>query len=66
MFRTGNVLIVGRCTERVLEKIYTFIRAVLEDECDRVRTVSTRSTASKRHEQPRQARYNRLNILVSK
>ena len=66
VFRTGNVLIVGRCTERVLEKIYGFIRTVLEDECDKVKTPSTRSAPSRRQDQPRQARYNRLNILVSK
>lgn len=32
VFRTGSVLIVGKCTEDVLYKIYSFIKSVLEDE----------------------------------
>lgn len=32
IFRTGSVLIVGRCTDSILEKIYTFIRTLLETE----------------------------------
>lgn len=66
VFRTGNVLIVGRCTERILEKIYNFIRTVLEDECDKIKTLSTRSVPSRRPDQPKHTRYNRLNILVAK
>lgn len=32
IFRTGSVLIVGKCTEAILEQIYTFIRTLLETE----------------------------------
>lgn len=32
VFRTGSVLIVGKCTEDVLYKIYGFIKTVLDDE----------------------------------
>ena len=32
IFRTGSVLIVGRCTEPVLDEIYTFVRTLLKDE----------------------------------
>jgi hypothetical protein len=32
VFRTGSVLIVGKCTERMLEEIYMFLKAMLENE----------------------------------
>ena len=32
IFRTGSVLIVGRCTEEVLNKIYLFVRNILDTE----------------------------------
>tara|TARA_B110000261_G_scaffold118503_1_gene132207 strand:+ start:3017 stop:4171 length:1155 start_codon:yes stop_codon:yes gene_type:complete len=36
IFRTGSVLIVGKCTEPVLEEIYAFVRNLLEREYDNV------------------------------
>jgi hypothetical protein len=32
IFRTGSVLIVGKCNEDVLHEIYDFIRTMLETE----------------------------------
>ena len=32
IFRTGSVLIVGKCTEQILHEIYTFVRKILEVE----------------------------------
>lgn len=32
IFRTGSVLIVGKCTETILNEIYTFVRSILETE----------------------------------
>ncbi len=32
MFRTGSVLIVGKCCEVILDKVYTFIKQILHDE----------------------------------
>jgi hypothetical protein len=32
VFRTGSCLIVGNCTERILQYVFQFIRGVLEDE----------------------------------
>ena len=32
IFRTGSVLIVGKCNEDVLHEIYQFIRTMLETE----------------------------------
>ena len=32
IFRTGSVLIVGKCTEAMLDEIYDFVASVLENE----------------------------------
>jgi ribosomal protein S12 len=32
IFRTGSILIVGKCNETILMTIYDFIRKILEDE----------------------------------
>ena len=32
IFRTGSVLIVGKCDEHILYNIYNFIKKILEDE----------------------------------
>ena len=32
IFRTGSVLIVGKCSENILYEIYRFIRVILETE----------------------------------
>jgi TATA-box binding protein (TBP) (component of TFIID and TFIIIB) len=37
IFRTGSVLIVGKCTEYILRKIYDFICKILVDEYDLVK-----------------------------
>ena len=36
IFRTGSVLIVGKCTEYILHVIYNFLKAVLEDEYEHI------------------------------
>ena len=41
IFRTGSVLIVGKCTEPVLDEIYQFIRILLETEYSAVREANT-------------------------
>ena len=66
IFRTGNVLIVGRCTESVLFKIYNFIKTVLQDEHDNVKTISSHQSLANRTHQPKHTRYNRLSILVTR
>ena len=37
IFRTGSVLIVGNCTEKILMIIYEFIKSVLIKECDNIK-----------------------------
>ncbi len=36
IFRTGSVLIVGKCTEDILHTIYNFLKTVLEDEYEQI------------------------------
>ena len=36
VFRTGSVLIVGKCTEDILHKIYLFVRTMLETEFNEI------------------------------
>jgi len=36
IFRTGSVLIVGKCSEEILYVIYNFLKALLEEEYDQI------------------------------
>ena len=36
VFRTGSVLIVGKCTESVLDEIYCFVKTLLENEYENI------------------------------
>jgi TATA-box binding protein (TBP) (component of TFIID and TFIIIB) len=36
IFRTGSVLIVGKCSEEILYTIYNFLKALLEEEYDQI------------------------------
>jgi hypothetical protein len=40
IFRTGSVLIVGKCEEYVLYKIYDFIKQILETEYDKIHSIN--------------------------
>jgi len=40
IFRTGSVLIVGKCEEHVLYKIYDFIKQILETEYDKIHSIN--------------------------
>lgn len=44
IFRTGSVLIVGKCEENVLFKIYNFIKHVLETEYEDVHSINIDET----------------------
>lgn len=39
IFRTGSVLMVGKCTEVVLKKIYIYIRMILETEYNKISSI---------------------------
>ena len=36
VFRTGSVLIVGKCSEKILHNIYTFLCSVFINEYDKI------------------------------
>tara|TARA_B100000902_G_C26847370_1_gene686428 strand:- start:262 stop:450 length:189 start_codon:yes stop_codon:yes gene_type:complete len=36
IFRTGSVLIVGKCTEKILYTVYDFIKSCFEKEFDKI------------------------------
>jgi hypothetical protein len=54
IFRTGSVLIVGKCSDSVLMTIYKFLKKLLETEYDNVgislveREISSSSTKNKK------------------
>lgn len=41
IFRTGSVLIVGRCNDSILDEIYIFVRTLLKDEYNEIRDDTT-------------------------
>jgi hypothetical protein len=45
IFRTGSILIVGKCNDETLYKIYNFIKSILVDEYS---TISTKSIEMKK------------------
>lgn len=40
IFRTGSCLIVGNCTEEILQYIFTFVKTILQNEYDAIQTYS--------------------------
>ena len=41
IFRTGSILIVGKCDDHMLEKIYNYIKNILVDEYNEIKCPST-------------------------
>ena len=54
IFRTGSVLIVGKCSEKILYTIYTFVKNLLETEynniyiCDNTESIKKPTNEKKR------------------
>lgn len=46
IFRTGSVLVVGRCDENALNYIYKFLRNILENECESIISSSLENKSS--------------------
>jgi len=46
IFRTGSVLVVGRCDENALHFIYKFLRNILENECESIISSSLENKSS--------------------
>lgn len=62
IFRTGSVLIVGKCDENILTKIYYFIRNILESEYINIKSenANVNSISSKE----RKKKIRKKNILI--
>ena len=43
IFRTGSVLIVGKCSEEILTEIYTFLKNLLEKEFKNIKDYVTQT-----------------------
>tara|TARA_B100000795_G_scaffold246276_1_gene211863 strand:- start:248 stop:1201 length:954 start_codon:yes stop_codon:yes gene_type:complete len=62
IFRTGSVLIVGKCTEPVLDEIYIFVCNLLESEYDNVGDAIIDSSSK---EEPKKRKIRKRKIIVS-
>jgi hypothetical protein len=45
IFRTGSVLIVGKCSEEMLYQIYEFLCKIFEEEYDEIKWLSNETAA---------------------
>lgn len=62
IFRTGSVLIVGKCSEELLYKIYQFLIHIFEVEYNEIKWISQESFVTKNKDKTRKMR--RKTILV--
>ena len=60
IFRTGSVLIVGKCEENVLYKIYDFIKNILETEYETIRSINNTETIAPAKSRKRKIRKKTL------
>ena len=56
IFRTGSVLIVGKCSEELLYQIYSFLCRVFETEYDEIKWISTEPFVTKIKDKTRKTR----------
>ena len=61
IFRTGSILIVGNCSEKILNIIYNFLVKVLHDEHSKIHIPGSIKQKKKKNKKPR-----KKIILVSK
>ena len=65
IFRTGSVLIVGKCTESVLEEIYVFVRNLLESEYDNIGDAIIVPSGEEEEEKSKKRKVRKRKIIVS-
>lgn len=53
IFRTGNCLIVGNCTKKVLMFVFEYLKKILMDEYENVRTMNDIITTKQKKNKPR-------------
>jgi hypothetical protein len=63
IFRTGSVLIVGKCSEEMLYKIYNFLCAIFEKDYDEIKWVSSEPFATKAKVKTRKLRKKTIYIM---
>ena len=63
IFRTGSVLIVGKCSEEMLYKIYSFLCAIFEKDYDEIKWVSSEPFATKAKVKTRKLRKKTIYIM---
>jgi len=64
IFRTGSVLVVGKCDEDVLHEIYRFIRKILESEYRNISCITENNTVAQNNKQ-RKKKIRKKTILMN-
>ena len=64
IFRTGSVLIVGKCTEEILNNIYLFVRNMLETEFNEINIPNMDDLATKKPFTNKQSRKKTIIIKI--
>ncbi len=64
IFRTGSVLVVGKCDEDVLHEIYRFIKKILESEYRNISCITENNTVAQNNKQ-RKKKIRKKNILMN-
>ena len=65
VFRTGSVLIVGKCSEQVLHNIYNFLCAVFIDEYDNIHETNVTNVLNAGSKNTRHSRMKNIIVNVS-
>ena len=64
IFRTGSVLVFGKCDEDVLHEIYRFIKKILESEYRNISCITENNTVAQNNKQ-RKKKIRKKNILMN-
>ena len=64
IFRTGSVLIVGKCTEEILNVIYNFVKNMLEQEYNKINIPNTIETVVDQNKNEKKNRKKTIIITV--
>ena len=65
IFRTGSVLIVGKCSESIIDVIYNFVRNMLEEEYENVGDALIEPSAQTQ-ETPNKRKARKRKIIVTR
>jgi hypothetical protein len=65
VFRTGSVLIVGKCNESVLSRIYEFVKNILHNEFTNICQFKNKHTLNEQHNNLQKKRKIRKKIIIN-